>query len=117
MRWRAFLLDFESQSTEKGSVRSKRRLLKMGAMRTLIISLLLVVLILYVSSSLVCSRRGFADADRYGMAGFYFFHPEPTDEWRRRNYGFVYFYYPLIHIDRWLGTGRAPAGEPLWNLS
>ena len=71
----------------------------------------------YVGPYLVLSRRGFRDADKYGMVGFYFFLPEPTDARRIKNYGLVYLYYPLIFIDyEILGTGRAVASEPFWGF-
>lgn len=78
---------------------------------------ILVLLLAYVSSYLILSRRGFRDADEYNMVGFYFFLPEPTDAWRIKNYGLVLLYYPLIFIDNnILGTGRAVASEPLWGF-
>ncbi|NQT93173.1 MAG: hypothetical protein HQ559_10465 [Lentisphaerae bacterium] len=41
----------------------------------------LVVLLVYVGSYVVLSRRGFRDADECGMdGGFYFLHPEPHPE-------------------------------------
>jgi hypothetical protein len=76
-----------------------------------------LLLVLYVGSYVALSRRGYAEADRFGMTGFYYFTPEDTDSWRRRNYACVYLFWPLNAIDRWLGTGRWPASEPLWNLS
>jgi hypothetical protein len=78
---------------------------------------LLVLLAIYVSSYTILSRRGFALSDRWDMEGFYFLLPENTDEWRFWNDALVRFYYPLILIDNWLGTGRPIASEPLWGLS
>jgi hypothetical protein len=33
------------------------------------------------------------------------------------NYGCVRFYYPLIMIDYWIGTGRGIGCEPMFRLS
>ena len=63
--------------------------------------------------------RGFAQSEALGCGrdGFYFFPPEETASWRAWNYGCVRFYYPLIVLDVWLGTGRDVYCEPLWRLS
>ena len=82
-----------------------------------IFAILVCLLIIYVGSYVVLSRQGFADADVANCDGFYFFPPEETDAWRSLNYNCVRFYYPLIFIDIWIGTGRYPASEPMWNLS
>ena len=81
------------------------------------IAVLVLLFVAYVGSYLVLSRRGFAESERYGMKGFYFFVPEDTQPWRRWNYGLVTFYYPLIVLDNCLGAGERPASEPLWGLS
>ena len=81
--------------------------------------MLLYLLIAYVGSYVVLSRRGVAMCERAGWQGFYFFPPEDTDAWRWMNNGCVCFYYPLIVIDDWIGAGK-PVGvgcEPLWRLS
>ena len=81
---------------------------------------LLVVALLgagYATSYLCLSRRGYAQADRWNCVGFYYFPPRPTNEWRVKHFGCAKLYYPLNVIDRALGTGRAPAKEPLWGLS
>jgi hypothetical protein len=71
-----------------------------------------------VASYVALSRHGFAVSKAFGIeGGFYFFAPEDTDAWRRMNYGCVYFYYPLIVIDNWIGTGKPIACEPMWRLS
>jgi hypothetical protein len=82
--------------------------------RVLVIGLLLAT---YLGSYWWLSRRGYAEADRYGMAGFYYFLPEDTRAWRYKNYGCVILFWPLNGIDRSLGLGRSPASEPLWGLS
>jgi hypothetical protein len=70
----------------------------------------------YVGSYLVLSRQGYAQAEEYNLAGFYYFAPEDSASWRWRNYSCVFLFWPLNLVDRWLGTGRYPASEPLWGL-
>jgi hypothetical protein len=79
--------------------------------------IVLAILLVYVSSYYVLSRRGFAMGNRYGFKGLFFFEPRDSAVWRLSNYGCVFLYYPLIWIDVKLGTGRAPGSEPLWGLS
>lgn len=76
-----------------------------------------VFLLTYVGSYGILSRRGFELADQYNMEGFYFFWPEDTDQWRRAEWTARFFYCPLIYVDNWIGTGRWPGSEPLWQLS
>ena len=90
-----------------GGKKRKRVLLVFGAL----------LLLLYVGSYVVLSRRGYAEADRYNMKGFYYFFPEDSDAWRLKNYGCVYLFWPLNVVDRWLGFGRCPSPEPFWGLS
>ena len=85
--------------------------------RRILIGILAVLLTIYISSYMVLSRRGFAQADEFHVSGFYFLTPEDTDEWRFWNSALVRFYYPLILIDDALGTGRGVGYEPLWELS
>ena len=85
--------------------------------RWIAIGLLVALLIAYVSSYAVLSRRGFAQSDVRNADGFYFIPPEDSDQWRFWNYTLVRFYYPLILIDNWIGTGRSIAAEPMWRLS
>jgi hypothetical protein len=75
-----------------------------------------LVFVVYVGSYLWLSRRGYEQADRWNCRGFYYLTPENTDVWRKKNSGCVYLYAPLNDLDRGLGTGRAPASEPLWGL-
>ncbi|MCI0704884.1 MAG: hypothetical protein L0241_27815 [Planctomycetia bacterium] len=81
--------------------------------------LLLAMLLfeVYLGSYLRLSRHGYAEADQYNMHGFYYFFPENTEAWRKKHRACVLLYAPLNFIDRALGTGRAPASEPLWGLS
>jgi hypothetical protein len=76
-----------------------------------------VLLAAYLGSYLWLSRRGYAEADQYGMVGFYYFFPEESDSWRYKNYGCAFLFWPLNAIDRSLGLGRHPGCEPLWGLS
>jgi hypothetical protein len=76
-----------------------------------------ILLAAYLSSYLWLSRRGYAEADQYHMKGFYYFFPEDSDAWRRKNYACVYLFWPLNAVDQSLGIGRDPAYEPLWRLS
>jgi hypothetical protein len=98
---------------EPESMNPRRR----TCVRWIVIGLLSVLLTIYVSSYVILSRRGFAQSDSWEMEGFYFLPPENTDEWRSWNYALVRFYYPLILVDNWVGTGRPIASEPLWGLS
>jgi hypothetical protein len=85
--------------------------------RWVIVAVLLTLFSVYVSSYVVLSRRGFAQADEWHADGFYFFTPQDSTAWRFANYSLVVIYYPLIFIDNALGTGRPIAHEPLWRLS
>lgn len=76
-----------------------------------------LVLLLYLGSYVVLSRRGYAEADRYGIKGFYYFLPEDSDAWRLKNFGCVLLFSPLNAVDRGLGFGRRPAAEPLWGFN
>ena len=71
----------------------------------------------YLSAYLVLSRRGFAEADRRQAPGFYYVAPRDTDGWRLLNRTCVLVFRPVQVLDRWLGTGREPAAEPLFGLS
>lgn len=64
------------------------------------------------------SRRGYLEASAWGIdGGFWYFTPEPTDEWRRKNHACVVIFAPINMLDCALGTGRVPAKEPFWGLS
>jgi hypothetical protein len=84
--------------------------------KRLVIALALLALS-YLISYFIISRRGYSEADRLGLAGFYYLTPEDSDSWRWKNYGCVVIFYPVNLVDQWLGTGRAPAKEPLFHLS
>ncbi|HBI46783.1 MAG TPA: hypothetical protein DDY78_28610 [Planctomycetales bacterium] len=79
---------------------------------------LVLLLTLYVGSYLYLSRRGAAECDALGYmpAALYFSPPQPSREWERWNFGCVWFYWPLIKADFYLGTGRWPGSAPLWDL-
>ena len=84
--------------------------------RRLTMIVVIVLLVVYVGSYLVLSRRGFAQADAWNAQGFYFLPPEDTDEWRFYNTTLVWIYYPLVVVDNWIGTGRPVAHGPIWSL-
>ncbi len=81
-----------------------------------ILGVVLVLLTAYVGSYWGMSRHGFAMADEYDFQGFYFYVPEDSDQWRWAESGTRLLYLPLIYVDNWIGTGRWPASEPLWQL-
>jgi hypothetical protein len=93
---------------------AKRRLKRRWHRLTIMV--LIALLVVYVGSYLVLSRRAFAEADRWDIDGFYFLPPEDTNEWRFWNYTLVRVYYPLIVIDNGIGTGRPIGAEPTWRL-
>ena len=83
----------------------------------IVILILVILFVAYLASYIGLSRRGYAEADQYGMEGFYYFFPEDSDAWRYKNYGCMYLYWPLNFADRSIGFGRYPASEPLWSIS
>jgi hypothetical protein len=86
-------------------------------LRTLLIALaVLPPLLAYVGSYYVLSRRGFRETEELGFKGFYFVMPEPGDGSSQANARHIRFYWPLIQLDLFLGTGRHPAADPLWGL-
>jgi hypothetical protein len=78
---------------------------------------LVLLLIAYLGSYVVLSRRGHDEAVAMAIPGFYFFTPEPTREWRLKNWACNVLFYPLIELDVWFGTGLHPAYPPLFGLS
>jgi len=85
--------------------------------RRLLIVLVVALLGLYVGSYAALSRHGYAEADRWGFKGFYYFPPEPTRRWEHLNYSCVWVYAPLNSLERRLGLGRDPAAIPLWSAA
>lgn len=88
----------------------------MGNKKCLMLVLGAILLVIYVGSYVILSRQGYAQADQFKMKGFYYFMPEDTDSWRFWNFACVYLYWPLNVVDCWIGLGRYPASEPLWQL-
>jgi hypothetical protein len=83
------------------------------------LSIILVVaafLTVYVGAYVVLSRRGYAEAQRYGLKGFYYVPYEPTPRCERMHAACVVVFMPLNAIDRILGTGRPPGAPPTNNL-
>ena len=76
-----------------------------------------VLLAAYVGSYLAVSRRGYAEADRWHVHGFYYVTPQDTNAWQYKNHAYVIFFAPANWVDRLLGTGRRPACPPLFGLS
>jgi hypothetical protein len=77
----------------------------------------LFLLGLHVGTYLGLSRRGYDEARRYNLQGFYYFTPEPTDAWRSSHHWCWVAFWPLNEIDKLIGTGRPVGFEPLWGLS
>jgi hypothetical protein len=98
------------------SIREIRRQIMRLKKRTLVITAVVLVFATYLTSYWVLSRRGYREASRYELKGFYYFSPENSEAWRYRNNGCVVIFAPLNWIDRVLGFGRYPASEPLWGL-
>ncbi|NQT93174.1 MAG: hypothetical protein HQ559_10470 [Lentisphaerae bacterium] len=85
--------------------------------KRLIWTIILALLLVYVGSYVILSRRGFREADKGGYSGFYLLTLENSTAWELKNYGLVLLYYPLILIDVMLGTGRMPAmTEPMYEI-
>lgn len=82
-----------------------------------LVQALALLVVAYSGSYLLLSRRGYAEADRDNIHGFYYFAPVQSDTWRVTNYGCVYLFSPANWVDRSVGFGRPPAREPLWGLS
>jgi hypothetical protein len=71
---------------------------------------------LYVASYTVLSRRGFKEAERYRMEGFYFV-PVDNPAMFRVHSALTLLYAPLIWLEQAAGTGRAPSSSPMFELS
>lgn len=80
--------------------------------RNMLILNVTLILGLYVGAYLSLSRAGFAEADRFGIKGFYYVPYSDTDQWERRNRWCTIVFNPLNILDRWTGAGRYPAGPP-----
>jgi len=85
-------------------------------LRTLLIVLALgPPLVAYVGSYYILSRRGFREMDQYGFKAFYFVSPVYGGGSERANEQYFRLYWPLIKLDRLIGTGRTPArSDPMW---
>jgi hypothetical protein len=79
--------------------------------------LLATLIVAYVTSYLVLSRRGFAEAHNVDSEGFHYLPLENTDSWRRNERALRLLFLPMNLIDQGLGTGLSHASEPLWDLS
>lgn len=74
------------------------------------------VLILYVVSYLVFSRAAYSRADAANAEGFYFVFPSSPATVFANDLCFA-IYWPLVEMDKLLGTGRPRASDPLRLLS
>lgn len=80
--------------------------------RICLIAIATLLLAAYLGSYLWLSRRGYVEADRANLRGFYYCVPDNTDAWRMKNAACVILFWPLNVMDRSLGHGRGPAAEP-----
>jgi hypothetical protein len=81
------------------------------------LALVLLLTASYTAIYWTLSRRGYAEADQFDLAGFYYFSPENSDSWRLKNGLCVRLFSPIHALDRMLSGGRYPASEPLWGPS
>jgi hypothetical protein len=80
------------------------------------IVILTIIISIYTGSYLVLSRAGFSRGKRDGIGGFSYVEVS-SQHTSVLNRVLIGFYYPLWCIDRWLGTGRPLACDPLLELS
>jgi hypothetical protein len=92
---------------------------------TIVKPILIVVLMMYVSSYCVLSRRGYEEARRFDMDGVYYLSSEnlndlppqeAIDRWTLLNGYCRVIYWPLNAIDCFIGLGIAPASDPMWGM-
>ena len=76
----------------------------------------LIILLLYMTSYFVLSRRGYAEARRMDLDGFYYVTPENSQRWELLNGFCRVIYWPLNTIDCYTGYGWSPAADPLWDI-
>jgi hypothetical protein len=84
--------------------------------KNLLLAFAALVLVLYVGAYIGLSRRGYAEADEWHVKGFYYFRPEDSNAWSRKNYACIILFWPANFVDRSIGLGRHPGAEPLWGL-
>jgi hypothetical protein len=85
--------------------------------RKRLLLILAALLVVYVASYLALSRRGYAEARRWHVDGFYYFTPQDNDVWRAANLSCVVLFAPANGVGRLLGFGMPPGNEPLWALA
>lgn len=73
-------------------------------------------LVAYVGSYYVLSRRGYAYADTVGYPAYWFVPPE-SDKSGQLHARYRRFYWPLIRLEIFLGTGREPDYGSIRGLS
>jgi hypothetical protein len=79
-------------------------------------AIVLCLLLLYVGSYAVLSRRAFAVADATNAEGIYFVEPTTSAGCRLHELCST-LYYPLLFLDNLFGTGRPAASCPLETLT
>lgn len=86
--------------------------------RVLVIAPLCLVLLLYTGSYYYLSRRGDAEAQRYGMKGFLYVPLEEVlaSEDLSTHYLLKTLYYPINVLDMELFNGPAPSGCIMFHL-
>lgn len=71
----------------------------------------------YFNTYVLLSRRGHAEARKFGMVGFHFLPATSTPEWESAEQACHFIYYPLIVADNGLGTGMPWGGTCLLCIS
>lgn len=84
-----------------------------GGMATIIV--VAVLLIVYLATYFVMSRRGYRESSEFGMKGFYFVLPH-DERALQLNRVCLFLFYPLVKTEMWLGTGLPPSSEPMQGL-
>jgi hypothetical protein len=84
--------------------------------RKLTSGLIIAALLFYPVSYFVLSRIGISRAEKDNLPGYYFVDPT-TYVGERIQIGCCVVYFPLIRLEKELGTGRQPASLPLMGLS
>ncbi len=90
-----------------------------SAVRTLLLSVVLLLLCSYVGSYYVLSRRGMAEAEHFSMETFYYLPIEGesiTIDDARRNRLLVKIFAPLNLIDHHVFGGMEPIGGGTWDF-
>ncbi|MCK5706651.1 MAG: hypothetical protein KAI43_03275 [Candidatus Aureabacteria bacterium] len=76
---------------------------------------IIVLLVTYIGSYMVLSRRAFVQSRKNNIDVFYFFTQKETKNWKKLNDISSTFFYPLIAVDNMFGTGLPVGKNPLWD--